>query len=150
VRRATAGFTLLELMVVVLIVAVASGMISLSLRDRSQSKLETEGARLAALLETARTQSRIIGTDVRWEPVAAGGFEFTGLPPKAAKELPRAWLETDTKATIVGAPQLKLGPEPLLPAQRVVLHLGDRDLAVGTDGLAPFQIVDSATGTPAP
>jgi general secretion pathway protein H len=144
-----AGFTLLELMVVVLIVAVASGMISLSLRDRSQSKLETEGARLAALLETARTQSRIIGTDVRWEPVAGGGFEFTGLPPKAAKDLPRAWLETDTKATIVGAPQLKLGPEPLLPAQRVVLHLGDRDLAVGTDGLAPFQIIDSATGAPA-
>ena len=70
--------------------------------------------------------------------------------PKAAKELPSAWLEPDTKATIVGAPQLKLGPEPLLPAQRVVLHLGDRDLAVGTDGLSPFQIIDSATGAPAP
>jgi general secretion pathway protein H len=131
-------------MVVVLIVAVASGMISLSLRDRSQSRLETEGARLAALLETARTQSRIIGTDVRWEPVATGGFEFEGLPPAASKELPRHWLDNDTQATIVGAKELKLGPEPLLPAQRVVLHLGEREIAVGTDGLAPFQIVDTA------
>jgi general secretion pathway protein H len=148
-RRAAAGFTLLELMVVVLIVAVASGMISLSLRDRSQSRLETEGARLAALLEAARTQSRIIGTDVHWEPLAAGGFAFEGLPPAAAKELPSHWLDGDTQATVVGAKVLKLGPEPLLPAQRVVLHLGEREIAVGTDGLTPFQIIDAATPAPA-
>ena len=141
-RLAAAGFTLLELMVVVLIVAVASGMTVVSLRDRSQSKLEEEGARLSALLETARTQSRIVGTDVRWAPLTTGGFEFIGLPPKAARELPSHWLDSDTTATIVGAPQLRLGPEPLLPAQRVVLHLGEREIAVGTDGLSPFQIVD--------
>ena len=140
-RRAAAGFTLLELMVVVLIVAVATGMTALSLRDRSQSKLEEEGARLSALLETARTQSRIIGTDVRWQPLTQGGFQFLGLPSLAAKELPSKWLDSDTSATIVGAPQLLLGPEPLLPAQRVVLHLGEREIAVGTDGLSPFQIV---------
>ncbi len=124
-----------------LIVAVATGMTALSLRDRSQSKLEEEGARLSALLETARTQSRIIGTDVRWQPLTQGGFQFLGLPSLAAKELPSKWLDSDTSATIVGAPQLLLGPEPLLPAQRVVLHLGEREIAVGTDGLSPFQIV---------
>ncbi len=145
--RAAAGFTLLELMVVVLIVAVASGMTVVSLRDRSQSKLEEEGARLSALLETARTQSRIVGTDVRWAPLTegTGGFRFIGLPSLAAQQLPSHWLDSDTTATVVGAPQLRLGPEPLLPAQRVVLHLGDRQIAVGTDGLAPFQVVvDSA------
>ena len=133
-RRAAAGFTLLELMVVVLIVAVATGLTVVTLRDRSQSKLEEEGARLSALLETARTQSRIVGTDVRWAPLTTGGFEFIGLPSH--------WLDSETTATIVGAPQLLLGPEPLLPAQRVVLHLGEREIAVGTDGLSPFQIVD--------
>ena len=142
--RAAAGFTLLELMVVVLIVAVSTGLVSLSLRDRSQSKLEEEGARLSALLETARTQSRIVGTDVRWQPLNTGGFQFVGLPALAAKELPSRWLDSDTTATIVGAPQLLLGPEPLLPAQRVVLHLGEREIAVGTDGLSPFQIVDAS------
>ena len=131
-------------MVVVLIVAIASGMVVLSLRDRSQSKLEEEGARLSALLETARTQSRIVGTDVRWAPATGGGFRFLGLPSLAAKELPSRWLDSDTTATIVGAAQLRLGPEPLLPAQRVVLHLGDRQIAVGTDGLSPFQIVDDS------
>ncbi len=143
-RRASAGFTLLELMVVVLIVAVATGMTALSLRDRSQSKLEEEGARLSALLETARTQSRIVGTEVRWAPRTEGGFEFMGLPSLAAKELPSKWLDSETTATIVGAPQLRLGPEPLLPAQRVVLHLGEREIAVGTDGLSPFGIITPA------
>ena len=144
-RRAAAGFTLLELMVVVVIVGVASAAVTLTLRDRSQSKLEEEGARLSALLETARTQSRIVGTDVRWAPLSAGGgFQFMGLPPMATKELPSRWLDADTTATVVGAPQLLLGPEPLLPAQRVVLHLGEREIAVGTDGLSPFQIVDDS------
>lgn len=143
-RRAAAGFTLLELMVVVVIVGVASAAVVLTLRDRSQSKLEEEGARLSALLETARTQSRIVGTDVRWQPLTTGGFRFVGLPAAAARELPSRWLDADTTATIVGAPQLLLGPEPLLPAQRVVLHLGEREIAVGTDGLSPFGIVDDS------
>ena len=129
-------------MVVVVIVAIASAAVAVVLRDRSQSKLEEEGARLSALLETARTQSRIVGTDVRWAPLTTGGFEFLGLPSAAAKELPSHWLDSETTATVVGAPQLRLGPEPLLAAQRVVLHLGGRDIAVGTDGLSPFQIVD--------
>ena len=131
-------------MVVVVIVGIASAAVVVVLRDRSQSKLEEEGARLSALLETARTQSRIVGTDVRWQPLTTGGFQFLGLPALAAKELPSHWLDSDTTASIVGAPQLLLGPEPLLPAQRVVLHLAERELAVGTDGLSPFQIVDAS------
>lgn len=133
-------------MVVVLLIAIATGITSLSLRDSSQSKLEEEGARLAALLESARTQSRIVGTDVRWEPVkdGAGGFEFIGLPELATQQLPTHWLDPDTHADIVGAPQVLLGPEPLLPQQRIVLHLGTKELAVGTDGLAPFQVLGEA------
>ena len=136
-------------MIVVVIVGIASAVVVLTLRDRSQSKLEEEGARLSALLETARTQSRIVGTDVRWAPLNTGGFQFIGLPALAARELPSRWLDSDTTATVVGAPQLLLGPEPLLPAQRVVLHLGERQIAVGTDGLSPFQIVDNSAAVAA-
>ena len=148
-RRSAAGFTLLELMVVILIVAIASGAVAVTLRDRSQSKLEEEGARLSALLETARTQSRIVGTDVRWAPLTEGGFRFLGLPAQAAQQLPSRWLDSATTATVVGAPQLRLGPEPLLPPQRVVLHLGEREIAVGTDGLSPFQIVNDSAAVAA-
>ena len=140
-RRPAAGFTLMELMVVVVIVAVAAATVAVTLRDRSDSKLEEEGVRLAALLETARTQSRIVGTEVRWQPLTEGGFQFMGLPAKATEQLPARWLDSGTQATVVGAPQVLLGPEPLLPPQRVVLHLGARQIAVGTDGLSPFEIV---------
>jgi len=147
-RRRPLGFSLLELMVVVMLVALATALTSLSMRDASQNKLEEEGARLSALLETARTQSRIIGTDVRWEPAADGtSFHFLGLPARAAAELPTKWLDEATRAEVVGAPQLLLGPEPLLPAQRVVLRLGNHELAVGTDGLAPFAIVEGSGAT---
>ncbi|MET0383746.1 MAG: prepilin-type N-terminal cleavage/methylation domain-containing protein [Burkholderiaceae bacterium] len=151
-RTTAAGFSLLELMVVMLIVALATGLVTLSMRDSAQNKVEEEGARLAALLESARTQSRIVGTDVRWAPAADGGgdFEFIGLPALATRELPRRWLDSGTHADVVGAPQLLLGPEPLLPAQRVVLRLGDHELAVGTDGLSPFQIVTAARTAGAP
>ena len=147
-RRRPDGFSLLELMVVVMLVALATGLTTLSLRDASQSKLEEEGARLSALLETARTQSRIIGTDVRWQPTTDGtSFQFLGLPARAAAELPTKWLDADTRAEIVGEPQLLLGPEPLLPAQRVILRLSNHELAVGTDGLAPFAIVEGSGAT---
>ena len=142
-RAPVSGFSLLELMVVVMLVALATALTTLSMRDSSESKLEEEGARLSALLETARTQSRIVGTDVRWEPVTdgAGGFRFLGLPALATAELPTRWLDSETHAEILGSPQLRLGPEPLLTAQRVVLHLGDHEVAVGTDGLSPFEII---------
>lgn len=148
-HRASAGFTLLELMVVMLIVAVATGIVTLSMRDSSQNKVEEEGARLAALLESARTQSRIVGTEVRWEPVREGGFHFLGLPAPALALLPTRWLDTDTQASIVGAPQVRLGPEPLLPAQRIVLTLGEHEVAVGTDGLSPFEVLKPVDAAPA-
>ena len=144
------GFTLLELMVVVVLVALATAITSFALRDAAEGRLEEEGARLAAVLETARTQSRVIGSDVRWMTLDDGTFRFLGLPDTAARELPSRFLDEGTRAEIVGEPQLVLGPEPLLPAQRVVLRLGDRQIAVATDGLAPFAIVEgSATKTEA-
>ena len=41
-----------------------------------------------------------------------------------------------------------IGPEPMIPAQRVVLRLEDQRLAIATDGLGPFAVVDNESGTP--
>lgn len=142
--RFARGFTLLELMVVVVLVALATAITSLAMRDSAESKLEEEGARLSALLETARTQSRVVGTDVRWVPQDDGTFQFVGLPASAQRELPTHFLDKGTRAEIVGQPQVLLGPEPLLPPQRVVLRLGDHEIAVATDGLAPWAIVEGS------
>lgn len=138
------GFTLIELMLVVALIAVASGLASFAIRDPAATQLENEAARLAALLEAARSQSRTTGLTVQWEPrpiaPAKEGFRFVGLA--AGADLPTHWLGNGVSAEVVGSPALVLGPEPILPKQRIVLRLDDQRLTLATDGLAPFAVVN--------
>ena len=146
-----AGFTLIELMVVVLLIAIASATVSLSLRDPASTRLEHEAARLVALLEAARTEARASGLAASWEPHAAQegaeGFRFVGLPPSS--ELPSQWLARGVRAEVTGARAVLLGPEPLIGAQRIVLRLDEQSLALSTDGLGPF-VVDVVATVPTP
>lgn len=146
-RRAARGFTLLELMVVVALIALGTAGATLALRDGDATRLEREALRLSALLESARARSRTSGVPVVWRPLPQG-FEFTGIRtgPNARDSLAgsRPWLDAQTRAQVVhpaGATTLILGPEPLIAAQRVVLQQGERRLTLGTDGLAPFAVV---------
>jgi general secretion pathway protein H len=154
------GFTLIELLVVLVLVAIGAAVVSLALRDGSATKLEEEGARLAALLEGARAEARASGVLVRWTPgraedsMGAGSagqeeaFRFEGLP--VSVNMPRRWLDPRVTAQIVGATSLVLGPDAIVPAQRVVLSLDDRRIEIGTDGLAPFAIKAADAPTPEP
>ncbi len=135
--RAARGFTLIELMVVVAIIAIASAGVVFALRDSADTQLEREAQRLAALLESARAQSRTSGRPVQWRPVE-GGFRFDGLAPNA---LPEHWLEATTGA--VGTGSLQLGPEPIIGRQQVVLFSATargHTLRIATDGLRPFAV----------
>ena len=136
------GFTLLELLVVVAIIAVATAGVSLSLRDSAQTMLEREAQRLAVLFESARAQSRASGTAVIWR-TTADGFRFEGLPPQA---LPTRWLAPETAVRGI-ATTVQLGPEPIIGAQAVeLISTGEpanqpaRALRVVTDGLRPFAV----------
>lgn len=131
------GFTLLELMIVVAIIAMASAGVVFAMRDSTQTGLEREAQRLAMLLESARTQSRASGVAVRWR-VTAQGFRFEGLPPAS---LPQNWLGTDI--AVRGPNVLLLGPEPLIGPQDITLSSVEqpaRVLHVVTDGLRPFAV----------
>jgi general secretion pathway protein H len=136
-RRHRAGFTLLELLVVVAIVAVASAGVAFALRDSGGAALERDAQRLGALLESARARSRLTGQPVRWV-AEADGFRFDGLPRDA---LPHAWLTPDTR--VVGRGVLLLGPEPIIGPQAVVITSAshpDQSLRIATDGVRPFAI----------
>ncbi|MDP2005896.1 MAG: prepilin-type N-terminal cleavage/methylation domain-containing protein [Rubrivivax sp.] len=152
-RRAGAaarGFTLIELLIVIAIVAVSSGLIVLSLRDGHEAKLEEEGERLSALLEMARAEARVAGVTVLWvprqddgaDPDSAVQFRFVGL--SALQPLPTRWLDAATRAQVVGAATVLLGPEAILPPQRIVLTLADKRLELASDGLGPFAVAPPA------
>jgi len=131
------GFTLLELLVVVSIIAISTAGVALAMRDSSQALVERDAQRLSALLESARAQSRMRGVAVQWEATASG-FRFAGLPPGT---LPEVWLDSGTVATSGG--KLTLGPDPIISPQSVVL--GSKVQAgtawrVVSDGLHPFKV----------
>ncbi len=131
------GFTLLELLVVVSIIALGTAAVSLAMRDDSLTRLEREAQRLAALLDAGRALSRASGSPVSWQPTPQG-FRFDGLPPQT---LPSHWLQPQTRASI-SAP-LRLGPEPLIGPQAVLLRVDDQTgalLQVRTDGIGPFTV----------
>lgn len=140
-RPRPAGFTLLELLVVVAIVAVAAAGVTFALRDTAGAALEREAQRLAALLEAGRAKSRLLGQPVRWVATDEA-FEFVGLPPEA---LPQRWLTPATR--VVGRRVLVLGPDPIIGPQEVVLtsvEQPQRSLRIATDGLRPFTVSAAA------
>ncbi len=151
--RKPRGFTLIEVMVVVALVAIAAGVVSLALRDGRQDRLEREAARLSALLESARAEARAAALPVQWllTPEAAdGAFRFVGLP--ASRAMPTRWQDAEVTARIDGnRGSVVLGPEALIGPQRVLLAIDGQAIAVATDGLRPFSVqpVDAtAGGTP--
>ena len=136
-RQRPRGFTLLELLVVISIMALATAGVGLAMRDGGQAQLEREAERLAALLESGRAQSRASGVPVRWQATAEG-FRFDGVRPGA---LPQQWLQADTR--VLGNSVLVLGPEPLIGPQQVTLvqtSHPEHALRVATDGLRPFSV----------
>ena len=137
------GFTLLELLVVVALIAIATAGVSLSLRGSADSALERDATRLAALMETARAQSRASGLTVVWRNTPTG-FVFEGLPPPG---LPQNWLNDSTRAAQPLA--VVLGPEPLIAPQSIALvsTQGTGSVWLVSDGLRPFQVQRSPERT---
>ena len=132
------GFTLLELLLVVAIVAMASVGVGFALRDGSQTALEREAERLAALFEAGRAQSRTNGVPMRWRALE-GGFRFEGALPGT---LPERWLSADT--LVPAQSVVVLGPDPIIAPQELVLRAASQPqvaLRVATDGVRPFAVL---------
>jgi general secretion pathway protein H len=150
-----AGFTLLELLVVLAIIALGSAGVGFAMRDSAQTRLEREALRLGALLESARAHAQVGGAAVRWRTTATG-FRFDGLPATQSEpDLPRDWLDADTRArieraaggagqTAKGDPEaLLLGPDPIIEPQAVTLYSAsqpEQRVRLATDGVRPFAV----------
>ena len=144
-KRGTGGFTLLELLVVIVIMAVATVGVGLAMRGSSATQLEREAQRLAALFESARAQSRMSATAVSWR-VTPSGFIFEGL---TGATMPSTWLGSDVQAADSGV--VVLGPEPIIRPQQIRLvsmSEPERSVRVVTDGVKPFSVQPGVAAAP--
>jgi general secretion pathway protein H len=137
VARRQQGFTLLELLVVLTVMALGSAGVVLALRSTPQQQLQEEAQRVVAWLEAARTQARSQGLVVRAK-LAPEGITVSGLPRVTLAQPSLQWLHPQTRAVPT---ELVLGPEPILAAQSFRLQ-HERDaqatVQIGTQGLRPF------------
>ena len=138
--RTARGVTLLELLVVVTLMALASAGAALAMRDSPQHRLDLEAQQLITWLEAARAQARTRGLVVRWHAVPQG-HALEGLPPDALPALALRWRDPSTR--VLGGP-LVLGPEPLISAQTLVMQHAEQpavQVRIGTDGVRPFHLL---------
>jgi general secretion pathway protein H len=70
-----AGFTLLEMLVVLVIAGLLVSLASLSLTRNPRADLREEAQRLALLFESASDEAQVRARPIAWEPVS-GGYRF--------------------------------------------------------------------------
>lgn len=74
-RRPSAGFTLIEMLVVLLIAGLLIAIVALAPTRNRRTDLAEEAQRLATMLESADDQAEVRSASIAWEPVN-GGYRF--------------------------------------------------------------------------
>ena len=94
-------------MVVMALVAVAVSLVTLSLRDPASAQLDREAMRLAALLETARAESRSSGVcrcaSSCPRSRATTGFRFVGADDAAIRCPRSGWAKASAPRSSAAA-----------------------------------------------
>ena len=144
-RRAH-GFTLIELMVVLVIIGVCTAGIGLGMGTLldPQRRLRQDALRLAQHLQVARDEARIDGRTIRWQADAKGyafsrrdGGRWTTLQRDDLLR-PRQWQATDV--SVQPRQGIELSPEWIGAPWEVVLSAGAQQLRVRDDGNGQIEV----------
>jgi len=127
-----AGFSLIEILVVIVILAIMVGMVLISMGTlRSVDPVETEARRLTALLELLTEEALIQGRDYGVE-FFADGYRFLSFDP-------------DTGLWSVVADEAVLRPRDLEGGMRVALAVDGREVVVDAQDAARVRRQDEIT-----
>lgn len=152
-RRVQQGFTLIEIMVVMVIIGIATTAIGLSIRPDPSRALRQDAQRLAQLFAIAQTEVRLDGRAIAWQPEARG-YRFAraawqagpdGLPVASTRAgldefgrddalRPRDWQAETVKVT---------PPGPLVLTDE---WIGTSWTLALSDGTATVELVREANG----
>ncbi|HEL4239604.1 MULTISPECIES: type II secretion system minor pseudopilin GspH [Stenotrophomonas] len=146
-QRVQRGFTLLELMVVLVIIGICTAGIGLglgSLLDPGR-QLRQEAERLAQRLQVARDEARIDGRPLRWQ-ADANGYRFSrregsGWVTVEHDDLLRPQKWQATGIAVQPANPIELSPEWIGIAWELGLSLNGRKLRLRDDGSGQLQVV---------
>jgi len=154
-RIAQRGFTLLEMLVVLVLASIMLSMVAINLFPDEQRSLQTEGERLAYLLEQSGKSARIGGQPLAW---STSGREHRFWMKNKQGEWrrveqddllhPRS-LPDDMRVTLVSIADkpaqaldmLALSPELGAPEFELRLSSGARSLRLLGDGLGNVRVV---------
>ena len=148
---AMAGFSLLEMLVVLVITGILVALVGITYRSDGQQSFAEQAERLALLFEEASDQARLSDEPLRWM-ADARGYRFqrrdAGLWQNIDRGLlrPRLWHPEGVRLLAeLDAPerpgQLYFPTEmPALPAT-LTLAFGPRQLRVVTDGTGVFHVL---------
>ncbi|PZO06675.1 MAG: type II secretion system protein GspH [Lysobacteraceae bacterium] len=152
------GFTLLEVMVVLLIMGLLVGLVSALVLPDDQARLDVETQRLAQLLALASEQSRMGGHDIAWTVLPAGyGFlqreagsfwtPVAGSDLLRARELPSGMAIVDLRVEntpATGPQRLEFNADGAALAFTLGLRLGTARSAIAGSPIGDIAVVDSA------
>lgn len=153
-RRALRGFTLIEIMIVIVLAGVVLAMVSVSAFPDDRSKLRTEADRLAQLWTIAYDEAQVRGAAIVWEGRADGyrfmvrdGVQFVPIERDVALR-ERRWEIAPVRVDDVAPGSTVRGDGPLRIAFEragvdpvaVELAHGDAHFVVRGDGLGRFDV----------
>jgi general secretion pathway protein H len=153
VRAAARGFTLVELMVVMVIIGITLGLVSLNAIPSPRQNLLNEAQRLALLLQLARDEAIvrnrlvafeadnehyrfIVRNETRWDLVTQDDL----LRERPFKNAPIVLLLDPPGAGAANPLRITFGREPVDKPFVLTLASGDSSVAIRADGIGHFTV----------
>jgi general secretion pathway protein H len=148
-----AGFTLVEVMVVMVIIGVTLGLASLNAMPSARQNLEGEARRIALLLQLARDEAIVrnrlvafeadsegyrflVRNEAQWDPIAQDDL-LRGRPFKSS---PVTLLLDPASAGASNPLRITFGREPVDKPFVLTLGSGEERIAIRADGIGHFTV----------
>jgi general secretion pathway protein H len=155
------GFTLIEMLVVLMIMGLFVGLVSTITRPDDRALLRLEAERLSQLLDFAATEARLTGKSIAWTADVsgyrfwrsgddAGWSELSDSEPLRARTLPQGMEVSGFRVENMrpqGAMRLEFTPQGSSLAFTIGMSLGAEHYAVTGSPVGDVRVVPGEGGT---